>query len=68
MKKVIQCGLCSGRKKLWLGGGDYVECPDCLASGRIEMHEYKVRKAERTIFVPGMRGFRTLTNRLLNWS
>jgi len=67
MKHVITCGLCKGAGQLWLGGADYVECADCLATGKVEMHEYKVRKVERTIFVPGMPGFRTLTNRLVNW-
>ena len=67
MKITITCGLCDGRGKLWLGGDDYVECPDCLAKGTVVMNEYKVRKVERTIFLPGMMGFRTLTNRLVNW-
>lgn len=67
-RHLIPCGICHGRKKLWLGGDDYVECPDCNATGKIEVREYRVRKVERTIFVPGMPGFRTLTNRLVNWS
>lgn len=67
MKRVIPCGLCHGKKQLWLGGADHVECPDCNATGRIEVNEYRVRKAERTIFIPGMMGFRTLTEKLVNW-
>lgn len=68
MKIIQPCDVCNGRGKLWLGGADYVECPDCLATGKIEFNEYKVRKVKRTVFVPGMRGFRTLTNRLVNWN
>jgi len=65
--KQIICTLCNGRKKLWLGGNDFLECPDCV-DGKVEINEYKVRKVERTIFMPGMPGFRTLTNKMVNWS
>ena len=67
-KFFVACDVCNGRAKLWLGGDDYVECPDCLATGKVEVRQYKVRKKERTIFIPGMPGFRTLTNQLVNWS
>ena len=29
------CLACHGRGALWLGGGDYVECPECQGSGGI---------------------------------
>ena len=67
MRHVIRCALCCGRGKLWLGGADYVECPDCAATGRVVVDEFKVRKRARTVFLPGMAGFRTLTDKLANW-
>ena len=67
-RHLITCCICEGRKQLWLGGKDYVECADCLATGTIELRAYRVRKTEQTVFLPGMPGFRTLTNRLVNWS
>lgn len=67
-RSFVACDVCCGKGKLWLGRNDYVECAECLATGKVEMRAYKVRRTERVIFVPGMPGFRTLTNRLVNWS
>ena len=65
MKHSRTCSLCEGRRKLWLGGSDYVECPDCDATGKFEYHEERVRKTERVIFIPGLPAVRTLTNRII---
>jgi hypothetical protein len=65
MKLRHVCSLCEGKKQLWLGGKDYVECPDCNATGIITYDQTKVRKAERVIFIPGLPAVRTLTNRII---
>ena len=67
MKIELRCDLCKGKGRLWLDGDDYLECTDCAGTGRVTMYEDKVRYTERTIFLPGMHGFRTLTNRLVKW-
>jgi len=63
----LPCSVCRGRGRLWLGGADYVECPDCDARGRIVIEEFRVRRRERLVFLPGQPGFRTLSDTLVNW-
>jgi hypothetical protein len=39
---LLSCDLCRGSSKpgfLWLGGSDYVECPQCFASRTVEVVE-----------------------------
>ena len=48
----LRCGLCEGKKRLWLRGGDYVECPDCEATGLIEAVETKVQAKVKQMFIP----------------
>jgi hypothetical protein len=56
MNKIkIRCGLCNARGRLWLRGGDYLECPDCLGSGKVPVVEERYRPRERTVFIPGQR-------------
>lgn len=31
--RVIHCVACAGRGALWLGGSDYLDCPECAGSG-----------------------------------
>lgn len=42
---------------MWLGGADYVECPQCLGTRRLVLEEHRVRARARTVFVPGQRPF-----------
>jgi hypothetical protein len=65
MKQQHPCSLCGGRKKLWLGGKDYLECPDCDGTGIVTYDVTKVRKTERVTFIAGSRPIRTLTNRII---
>ncbi len=54
-KVEAQCGLCETRGRLWLGGRDYLECPDCLGTGKVLIVEERYTPKERTVFVPGLR-------------
>lgn len=45
------CTTCNGKKLLWLGGKDYVECPDCLGLGNIEIIEERVSSTSKIILV-----------------
>jgi hypothetical protein len=38
----LRCDVCHGRKKLWLGGKDYVECPNCEERGHVELVEARL--------------------------
>jgi hypothetical protein len=67
MRHEVPRGVCVGRARMWLGGKHYVECPDCGAGGRIVVQEFRVRKRERRVFLPGQPGFRTLSQPLVNW-
>ncbi|HTG26116.1 MAG TPA: hypothetical protein VK681_39325 [Reyranella sp.] len=31
--RVKHCVACAGRGKLWLGGSDYLDCPECGGKG-----------------------------------
>jgi len=33
-----RCLTCNGQKRIWLGGSDYMDCPDCEAMGWVEAH------------------------------
>lgn len=39
---------------LWLSGDDYVVCPTCNGTGKIEVVEQRFDPTERTIMVPGV--------------
>ena len=50
----VRCPVCAGSLRpglLWLGGGDYLECPSC-DGGTLTINEYKLRPIERTISIP----------------
>jgi DnaJ-class molecular chaperone len=49
------CTTCKGRKLLWLGGKDYVECPDCEGTGSILMYEEKKPPPPTRVFMPGVK-------------
>jgi len=39
---------------LWLSGDDWLECPDCNATGFAEVVEERFAPVERTISIPGV--------------
>jgi len=44
-RKAAPCPTCRSSSKkghLWLGGKDYVECPDCNATGEFVMYERRI--------------------------
>ena len=52
-----RCPTCAGSTRmglLWLGGDDWLECPDCNAIGAVEVVEERFAPVERTISVPGV--------------
>ena len=69
-KVIFGCDVCSKQKPgwCWLGGADYVECPNCEGKGKIEMNEYKVRKGERLVSQAGVGVHKQLTEKLWNWN
>lgn len=57
MKVQSRCPTCihSTRKGLlWLGGGDWLECPDCGGTTIFECQEERIAPVERTISVGGL--------------
>jgi DnaJ-class molecular chaperone len=51
------CTLCHGSTKkghLWLGGSDYVQCPDCMGTGVVTFIETLVNP-KRHFAVQGLR-------------
>lgn len=38
----VRCATCNGQKRLWLGGKDYLDCPDCGAKGWTPVIEERV--------------------------
>jgi len=51
----VRCPTCQGSiepGKLWIGGGDYVDCPDCVGTpGRVELVETLVEPG-KSVFMP----------------
>ncbi len=68
MEKQSRCGLCEGQGKLWLGGKDYLECPDCGGKGVVTYDETRVRHKDRLISIPGLKPVRQLTNEIVKVS
>lgn len=55
MKFTVDCPTCAHSLKkgwLWLRGSDYVECPNCLGSGEMQMTEHRVKAKVQEIYVP----------------
>ena len=53
-----RCPVCAGSTRkglLWLGGGDWLECPDCGGSGVFSLIEERFTPRTRTVLVPGCR-------------
>ena len=55
-RKKITCDVCQGRKQLWLRGSDYVECPQCEATGQIEVMIERVQAKVQERYVPSFAG------------
>ena len=52
---LIPCDVCSQstrRGLLWLGGGDWVECPQCVGTAKIEVIQKECPPTGR-LFIPG---------------
>lgn len=39
---------------LWLGGNDWLKCPDCDGTTVLKGYEEKIASKERTISIPGV--------------
>jgi hypothetical protein len=60
VKLEAQCPTCvqSTRKGLlWLGGDDWLECPDCAESGKVEIIAERFAPKERTVSLVGIGTF-----------
>lgn len=51
-RRFLVCDVCMGRRKLWLGGGDYLECPQCDATGKVEMVAEVIKARTQERFIP----------------
>lgn len=52
-----RCPTCAGGTRgglLWLGGDDWLTCPNCNGTQRIELIEQRFAPVERTISIPGV--------------
>lgn len=52
-----RCSTCQGSSRkglLWLGGGDWLECPDCNATGTVTFYADIFNPVERTISMAGI--------------
>lgn len=59
MRIKTPCLTCSGSTRkgmIWLGGTDWLECPNCI-DGVMEVHESRFTPKERTVFIPGLRPY-----------
>lgn len=54
----IKCDVCSPRKPgfLWMGGNDWVECPQCVG-GLVELVEQHIKPRGRGFIAGNTRGF-----------
>lgn len=51
-----RCPLCRRsryRGKLWIGGKDYVDCPDCEGSGTFVVYRQPIAPPGARVFLPG---------------
>ncbi len=58
MKLELRCPTCARSTRpglLWLGGGDWVECPDCEGTTVFVMHEERVPPPPSRVFLPGVK-------------
>jgi hypothetical protein len=63
-RRYLACDVCKGRRKLWLGGGDYVECPNCH-DGKVEVIAERVRARTQERFVPQAGGGLVKSTRII---
>lgn len=52
-----KCVLCRESLKpgyLWIGGKDYLECPDCNGTGRFLMIEERIQPPPTRVFLAGL--------------
>lgn len=57
MKVEAQCTLCANSTRkglLWLGGGDWLECPDCNGTGIEKGYAELYHPKERTVSIAGV--------------
>lgn len=57
MKVAARCQTCADSTKpgrLWLGGVDWLECPDCAGTTVVEFDESRYTPRERKVFIPGI--------------
>jgi hypothetical protein len=50
----VRCSLCAGSMKkgqLWMGGRDYMDCPDCEGTGIFKYHEERVQPPPTRVFL-----------------
>ncbi|MDQ3024753.1 MAG: hypothetical protein M3R04_10330 [bacterium] len=50
----VTCHKSSRPGLLWLGGGDWLECPDCT-NGTVTFDESRFTPKERTVFIAGLK-------------
>lgn len=59
MKVSADCQTCAGSTRkglLWLGGGDWLECPDCGGTGVFTYDESRVQARVQDRYLPMIGG------------
>lgn len=49
------CAQSTRKGQLWLGGDDWLVCPDCDGTTVMEAVEERFTPVERTVLIPGLR-------------
>lgn len=55
-KLTKRCDVCQGKRQLWLGGTDWLECPQCEATGTVEMVQEVVQAKVQERYIPSFAG------------
>lgn len=67
-RRIMACDMCakSTRKgALWLGGGDWVECPNCQGTAEVEAITEVVQAHTQALYTPRAGGGLTKSTRVI---
>ena len=64
-RRFLPCDFCAGKRALPLGKGDFLECPQCEGTGKIEMVTEVVQARVQERYVPNFLGGFTKVSAIL---